>query len=64
MTLQQHAMAARQKRSAERVEKVRTLLAEGEGIKRAAWKAGVSARTARRYRKGWRPANDPTAAHR
>jgi hypothetical protein len=37
-----------------RAEIVRRALEEGEGIKRAAWKASVSIRTARRYRMRWK----------
>jgi hypothetical protein len=41
-------------KAAQRAETVRRLLDEGEHIKRAAWKAGVSHRTARRYRQRWK----------
>ena len=37
-------------RAAARREAVLKLLAEGECLKRAAWRAGVAYRTARRYR--------------
>ncbi len=38
-------------KAAMRAETLRSLLAEGEGLKRAAWKAGMAERTARRWRK-------------
>jgi hypothetical protein len=41
-------------KAAIRAELVRRLLEEGEHLKRAAWKAGVSHRTARRYRQRWK----------
>jgi hypothetical protein len=41
-------------KAAMRAEIVRRALEEGQGIKRAAWKASVSIRTARRYRMRWK----------
>lgn len=38
----------------ERAETLRQLLEEGEHIKRAAWKAGMADRTARRWRRRFR----------
>ena len=41
----------------ERAEALRRLLDQGEGFKRAAWKAGMSIRAARRWRRRF-SAND------
>jgi hypothetical protein len=46
-------VTARQHKAAIRAIRLRLFIAQGEGIKRAAWKAGVSVRTARRYRRKW-----------
>ena len=46
--------AVRAQQAAMRAETLRRLLEDGEHIKRAAWKAGVSHRTARRYRQRFR----------
>jgi hypothetical protein len=46
--------AAIARAAAERAERMRLLLSQGECLKRAAWRVGVSYRTARRYRKGGR----------
>jgi hypothetical protein len=54
MTLQERAKlggAVAAQRAAMRAETFRRLMEEGLGFKRAAWKAGVSIRTARRYRR-------------
>ena len=54
MTLRERSLLgaqARARQAAERAEIVRRYLERGEGIKRAAFKAGVSYRTARRYRR-------------
>ena len=54
MTLRERLQLGARKRSLQaqqRAETVRRLLAEGECIKRAAFKAGVAVRTARRYRR-------------
>lgn len=56
MTLRERSKLGAQaqaQRAAERADAVRRLLNEGEGIKRAAFKAGVAVRTARRYRRRW-----------
>lgn len=43
------ATATRQCAAARRAERLRRLLNEGECLKRAAWRVGVSYRTAKRY---------------
>jgi len=43
------ATEVRQRKAQTRAASVRTMLAEGEGIKRAAYRAGVAYRTACRY---------------
>ena len=37
----------------ERGDRLRALLDQGEPLKRAAWKAGMACRTARRHRQRW-----------
>ncbi len=44
------ATATRQEVAAQRADRLRRLLSDGEPLKRAAWRLGVSYRTARRYR--------------
>lgn len=48
------ATEARQARAALRAERLRAAIEQGECLKRAAARVGVSYRTARRYRAGWR----------
>ena len=43
------ATEVRQRKAQTRAASVRTMLAEGECLKRAAWRAGVGYRTAKRY---------------
>lgn len=53
MTLAERARIAtltRQRAAQSRASHLRHLLASGECLKRAAWRVGVSYRTARRYR--------------
>jgi len=57
MTLAERAHLAtqvRQNRAALRAERLRALIEHGECLKRAAFRVGVSYRTARRYRSEWR----------
>jgi len=44
---------ARQRKAHLRSDKMRAYMMLGEPFKRAAWYAGVSLRTARRYRQRW-----------
>jgi transposase-like protein len=57
MTMAERAKLAAKATNApyyERAETLRRLLEEGEHIKRAAWKAGMAHRTARRWRQRFR----------
>lgn len=54
VTLAQRAIlatAVRVRRTDERAEAMRLLMMQGECMKRAAWRVGVSYRTARRYKR-------------
>lgn len=56
MTYQERAKlgaAAANARYHERAQALRELLERGEGLKRAAHKAGMAVRTARRWRQHW-----------
>ncbi len=44
---------ARQRKAHLRADKLRAYVMLGEPFKRAAWRVGVSIRTARRYRQRW-----------
>jgi hypothetical protein len=46
----QMATVVRQQKAAARSEMLHIILSEGECLKRAAWRVGISERTAKRYR--------------